>query len=187
MIRRHLNIFFTLLIGSFQLPSFGQQAARPGKLETAQKHLLEQIAKYGKVESRTIGRVATYSEQYTRFSSLAKISTESDIFFFTTSRSPAVKIYAFQELLKHKQIDKALIALQNNIQDTTAFLIQNGCIKSASIVSKSMYSRLVDTLNKNGITWSDQQKALLATLDKQLPTYSHVRKMVARQIKDDEY
>jgi len=181
------KLFLILLIESVQLSSLGQQPIQPSRLGKAQKYLLEQIAKHGKVESKTIGRAATYSEQYARFNALAKISTESDIIFFTTNRSPAVKIYAFQELLKRRQIYKALIALQNNIQDTTAFLIQNGCIKSANIVSKSMYSRLIDTIKKDGATYSDQQKSMLAAIDQQLPSYSQIKKIVARQIKDDEY
>lgn len=176
-----LSILF--LLNNFQLTVFGQQGERINKLSKTQKHLLKQIAKYGKVESKKIGYAAVYSEQYARFDSLAKISSENDIVLFTAYSSPAVKIYAFQKLLEQQNLNQAFVVLQNNFQDTTAFELQNDCAKGANIVGKAMYARMKTAMTREGVFFSDKQIILMSDIDKRLPNYGEIRKIITRQIR----
>jgi hypothetical protein len=174
----------SLLAISFQLPAFGQQEAQFNKLSKRQKHLLSQIAKCGKVESQSIGAHAIHSEQYARFDSLARTSSKSDIALFTKHSSAAVKIYAFQELLKQQNLTQALVVLQKNFRDTTAFELQNGCIKGANIVGKCMYAKLKSAIENDNASFDSTQKMALDEIGRKLPTYTYVKKIVARQIRN---
>jgi hypothetical protein len=49
-----------------------------------------------------------------------------------------------------------------------------------------MYSRFKSASEKEGAVLSNAQKIMLAEINKKLPDYGRVKRMIARQVKDDK-
>ena len=167
-------------------PALCQQEPAKRRLSNTQKRLLKRIIKYNRVDGQRIGRAAIYSEQYIRFDSLQKISSREDIITFTRHRSPIIKAYAFNSLLDRKDVSTALQVLAANSQDTTVFIHIFGCIGGASTLGKYMFVNFNSLVKQKEISISSEQQEILDNIQRKVPNYSRERRIVARQIKDDE-
>lgn len=145
-----------------------QQVVRP-KLSRTQRQLLRQIAHYGRVEGAFIGLGPIRSVQYARFDSLRRLSTLEQMLYFATLRSPAVKVYAYGELLKQGRLQKACSLMQANLRDNRRIESQNGCIVFIGTINRLMYRKLRLAFSGAGKLATENQRAQLEAMLKELP------------------
>lgn len=123
------------------------------------------MADYGIFEYSYDGLSAEPSHQWERYETLLEISSDSELLFLCNNRSPVIRAYAFQGLIR-RQNPKIFDILTTHIHDTAAFDRSMGCMVGPCYVS-DFYLELVGYFPYNSITSykiSPQERNLLDSL-----------------------